>query len=72
MPILSCFYYYGSIVELEVRYVDAFGGSFLVHDCFGCIVFSVVPCEVECCFFKVCEEMCWDFDGDCIESADCF
>ncbi|KAL6031771.1 hypothetical protein STEG23_010155 [Scotinomys teguina] len=21
---------------------------------------------------QVCEELCWDFDGDCIESVDCF
>ena len=23
-------------------------------------------------FFEVCEEFCLDFDGDCIESTDCF
>ncbi|KAL6086712.1 hypothetical protein STEG23_032488 [Scotinomys teguina] len=32
----------------------------------------VFPYEVESCSFQVCEELCWDFDGDCIESVDCF
>ncbi|KAL6093076.1 hypothetical protein STEG23_010130 [Scotinomys teguina] len=27
---------------------------------------------VEYCSFEVCEELCWDFHGDCIESVDCF
>ena len=26
--------------------------------------------EVEYCSFEVCEELCWEFDGDCIESVD--
>ena len=24
------------------------------------------------CFFLLCEELSWDFDGDCVESVDCF
>ena len=32
----------------------------------------VFPYETEYCSFKVCEELCWDFDGECIESPDCF
>ena len=28
--------------------------------------------EVEYCFFKVCKELCWNFDRDCIEFGDCF
>ncbi|ERE73987.1 hypothetical protein H671_5g13787 [Cricetulus griseus] len=27
------------------------------------------PRAVEYCSFKDCEEMCWNFDGDCIESV---
>ncbi|KAL6091041.1 hypothetical protein STEG23_037056, partial [Scotinomys teguina] len=34
--------------------------------------FFVLPYEVENCFFQVCEELSWDFDGDCIESVDSF
>ena len=32
----------------------------------------VLPYKVDYCFLKVCEEFCWDFDGDSIESIDCF
>jgi methionine aminopeptidase len=28
--------------------------------------------EVENCSFNVCEELCWNLDGDCTESIDCF
>ncbi|KAL6084921.1 hypothetical protein STEG23_007227, partial [Scotinomys teguina] len=34
--------------------------------------FSVFPYEVKYCSFQVCEELCWKFDADCIESVDCF
>jgi hypothetical protein len=36
------------------------------------IVQAILGYEVENCFFHVCEELCWNFDGDCIESVDCF
>ena len=26
----------------------------------------VFPYEFEYCCFEVCEELCWDFDGDCM------
>ena len=39
------------------------------------IVFAIVgiafPGEFENCSFYVFEELCWDFDGDYIESVDC-
>ena len=28
------------------------------------------PYEVENCSFKVCKELCWHFDGNCIESVE--
>ena len=62
MPISSCFHYYSSIVELEVRDGDAFGYFFLVQDCFGYPGFFVFPNEIEYCSFEVCEELCWDFN----------
>ncbi|KAL6081428.1 hypothetical protein STEG23_000899 [Scotinomys teguina] len=34
--------------------------------------FFVSPYEVENCSFQVCEELSWDFDGDCIKSVDSF
>jgi hypothetical protein len=41
------------------------------------IVFSypglfVILYEAEICTFNFCKELCWYFDGDYIESADCF
>ena len=53
------FHYCSSIIELNVRDGDASGCSFiswLSH------VF-VFPYEVQYYSFKVCEELCWDFDG---------
>jgi hypothetical protein len=34
--------------------------------------FFVIPNEIENCSFYLCEELSRDFDGDCIESIDCF
>jgi hypothetical protein len=34
-------------------------------------VFFAFPDEFENCFFHVFKELCWDFDGDYIESIDC-
>ena len=38
---------------------------------FVCFLF-VFPNEVENCSFKIYKELCWNFDGDGIESVDCF
>ena len=72
MPISNCFHYYSSIVELEVRDGDASRSSFLVRDCFGYSGFFVFLYEVKYFSFKVLEELCWDFVGDCTESVDSF
>ena len=72
MSISSCFYYCSSIIELNVRDGDTSRSSFLVQDDFGYPGFFVLPYEVDYCSFKVCEELCWYFDWDCIESIDHF
>ena len=72
MPVSSCFHYCSSVVVLDVRYGNAAGSSFIVQDCFGYPGFFVSSYEVDYCSFKVCEKLCWDFDGDCVESIDCF
>ena len=72
MPIPDCFHYYSSIVELEIRDGDAFGSSFHVQDCFSYPGFFVFLYKGEHCSFNVYEEFCWDFDGGCLESVDCF
>jgi hypothetical protein len=32
----------------------------------------VIPDKFQNCSFKTYEELTWNFDGDCIESVDCF
>ena len=46
--------------------------SFIVQDCFSYPGIFVFPCEVEYYSFEVCEDLCWDFDGDCTGFLDCF
>ena len=58
MPVSSCFHYYSSIVELEVRDGDPSGSSFIVQDRFGYPGFFDFAYEVEYCSFEVCEELC--------------
>jgi hypothetical protein len=64
------FYHYCSVVKLEVKSGDSPSSSFIVKNCF-CYsgVFAFLD-ELENCSFHVFEELCWDFDGDCIESID--
>ena len=67
----AVFYYYCSVVQLEVR--D--GDTSISRYCIGLLLLScffLFLYEVENCSFKVCKELCWNFDGDCIESVDCF
>ena len=76
MPVPSCFHYCRSVIELDVRDGDASGSSFIVQDCFGYpvlfLLLFVFSYEVNYFSFKVYEELCWDFNGDCIESIDTF
>ena len=71
MPIPSCFHYYSSVVELKVRDCDASRGSFLVQNCFDYPEFFVFPYEEIDPSMSV-KTCVGDFDGDCIESVDCF
>ena len=70
-PMPCCLYHYCSVEQIEVRYGDSHINSFIVENYFGYLGFFVFPQEAENCSFYDCEELCWDFDGDCIESADC-
>ena len=51
---------------LEVRDGDSSHSSFIVHDCFSDHGVFVFPYEVEYFSFKVCKELCWNFDGNCL------
>ena len=70
--VLSCFYYYSSVLEPEGRDGNTPGSSFIAQDCFSYPGFFVLPYEEQYCSFEVWEELCWDFNGECIESVDCF
>ena len=57
---------------VEVRHGDSTRGSFIVENTFCYPRFFVIPGEFANCPFSLCEELSWNFDGDDIESLDCF
>ena len=67
--VLFCFNHNCSVVELEVNSPRS---SFIAENSFCYPGFFVIPDEFENCSFYLCEELSWNFDGDCIESVDCF
>ena len=44
----------------------------LLRIVFAILGFFVISDEFADCTFKFVEELSWNFDGDCIESVDCF
>jgi hypothetical protein len=72
MPIICRFYYDCSAVQFEIRDGGISRSSFTVQNYFSHPGVSVFPYKVENCSFKVRKELCWNFDGNCIESVDCF
>ena len=71
MPIIYI-YYCSSEVQVEIRGDDTSSSSFLTLDCLSHPGYFVFIHEVENCSFKVCKQLCQNFDGDFIESVDCF
>ena len=67
VPIPCSFYHCCSVVQLEVRDDDSPRSSFIVQDCFGYLGF-IFSYDIESFSLK----LCWNFDGVCIESVDCF
>jgi hypothetical protein len=72
VPILYSFYYYCSVVQLEIMNGDTYRSSFILQDCFEYPVVLIFPYEVENFSFNVCKKLYWNFDGNFIESVDCF
>ena len=60
-----------SAVLLEVQDSDS-PSSFTVENSFSYPGFFFISNEFENCCILLCEELSWNFDGDCIESVDCF
>jgi hypothetical protein len=44
----------------------------LLKTVFAILGFFIILDESANCPFYLCEELSWNFDGDCIESVDCF
>ena len=44
----------------------------LLRRVFDSLGFFAIPDEFAICPFLLCEELSCNFDGDCIESVDCF
>ena len=66
------FIYFSFVVQLEIRDGDASRNSFIVHNCLSYPRYFVFLYEVDSCSFKVCKELCWNFDGNCDQSVDYF
>jgi hypothetical protein len=72
VPIPCDLYYLYFLVQSKVRDSDSNKGYFIVEKFFGHHKFFVYSDEVENCSFHVFEELCWNFDGDSIESVGSF
>jgi hypothetical protein len=72
IPIPCSFYYYCSVVQLEIRDGEPPEVLLLYRILLAFLDVFVFPYEVESCSFKVCKELCWNFGGNCFESVDCF
>ena len=60
---ISLYYNLKSVMAVPLEILLLYG--IVLAILFFCLIF---PYEVVYCSFKVCKELCWNFDGDCIES----
>jgi hypothetical protein len=68
-------YHYCSVVQLEISDGNFLRrSSFIVKNCFYYPVFFFFAFlyEIGNCSFHICEELCWNIDGNYVESVDCF
>ena len=69
------FFYYCSVVQLEIRDGNISRSSFIVQNCFSypeVFFLFVFLYEVENCSFMFLKELFWSFGGNFIESVDYF
>ena len=66
----SC--YHIPVVNLEIGNGDTSCISLIIQDCSKYPCFFVSPYEAENCLFNICEELCQNFEGNCVESVDFF
>ena len=62
LPIPCSFYYYCSVVQLEISDGDTSRVSFSELVVLAILGFLVFPYETD--YFKVCKELCWNFNGN--------
>jgi hypothetical protein len=63
---------YCTVVQFEVRDSNTSRSSFIVQDSFSYLKFMDFSYEFGNYSFKICEELCWNFEGDCFEPVDWF
>jgi hypothetical protein len=59
-------------MQVQVKDGDSSRSSFIVEISFYYPRVFVTPDEFTKCFFSLYEKLSENFDGDCIESIDCF
>jgi hypothetical protein len=68
LPILCIFITIALLSEIEIPLEVLL----LLRIVFVMLCFFIIPEEFKECSFDLCEELSWNFDGDCIESLECF
>lgn len=68
IPILNCFYYYNTVVQLVIGDGDNSSSSTIIQTCLNYPGIFVFLYEAEDYTFKMCEELHWNFHGDFIDS----
>jgi hypothetical protein len=59
-----------AIIQFEIRNTVTAKGSSIVQDCFSYPGSYVFQYEFDNCILHVWKELCWNFEGDFIESVD--
>jgi len=71
VPVLYCFHSYCTIEQLSSKMVIP-PEVVLWLRFFHSSGYFIMPYDLENCTFHLCKELSLEFDGDCIESVDCF
>ena len=72
VPVPCSFYHNCSAVYLDIRHGDSTRDSFIVQKSFCYPRYFIITGDYASFPFYLSGEFSWNFDWDCIESADCF
>lgn len=70
MPTSYVFYYHSLYYNMKSGIVRPPLIFFILHDCLTIFWTVLVPYEPEISPFKIYEDFCWNYDGQCIETID--